>query len=58
MEKFSVTLTLDERDILVEGLKVLRALRGIEWNAQAREAWATIDLLALRLELMEMEGVA
>jgi hypothetical protein len=55
MDKFSVALTLDERDVLVEGLK---ALREKLWNVRDKETRNTIDLLTLRLELMEMEGVA
>jgi hypothetical protein len=55
MDKFSVALTLDERDFLVEGLKKLREAL---WHVRDRETRNTIDLLTLRLELMEMEGVA
>ena len=55
MDRFSVTLTLDERDFLVGGLK---ELRGALWSVWDEETRNTIDILTLRLELMEMEGVA
>lgn len=53
MDRFSVPMTLEERDVLVDGLK---ALREKLWNVRDKGTRNTIDLLTLRLELMEMEA--